>query len=79
MRIHFSMKTPDTVDTLVRQRSKDIAMQEIHDGSPDEPSDLIEEAEVLLQNQLDKYFSFGEYLNLVLDTETGEMTVIKKP
>ena len=63
MKITLSFKTPDVLDDAL------ISMSESDDGLL---SDIIEEVEQLAE----KYIQYGECLNVELDTDTGEATVI---
>jgi hypothetical protein len=78
MRITFTMKTPDIVDLIVQQNVSSIGLQAIHDGSMDGYDEILGKEEPKLREALERYISNGENIQLCIDTDTHEMTVIPR-
>jgi len=80
MKLTVCMKTPDAVEYAV----KDAVEREFTDVDPtgryDDPEELEWEKrqrEEELTEQLSKWFSYGECVNIEIDTEAGTATVVK--
>jgi hypothetical protein len=66
MRFRITMKSPDAVDTALHDILEDI--------SPENR----EETEELITHHINRWFEYGEYLTVELDTDEGTATVIRQ-
>ena len=71
MRIQISMKTSDVFDQV-----KEAIQSAVEFTETDEQTEQNEELEAQAKDVFDKFFKYGEYVTLELDTEKQTLTVL---
>lgn len=73
MKFRITMKDPDCVYDAVQDAMKDLKIDGV---SEDEMVELREKREEQTRDLCDKWFEYGEYLTVEVDTEAKTCTVI---
>jgi hypothetical protein len=74
MKFEITMKDPDGVYDCIQDAAKEWANQ-VTGVDADERENLIESKHEKLQEITGEWFEYGEYLTVIIDTDTKEITV----
>ena len=74
MKFTISFKDPDVVHDAVRE-AVEREVNAIESLDADEKEDLIETRSEKINDKLDKWIKYGEYVSIEFDTEAGTATV----
>ena len=77
MKFTVTMKDPDTLHDAVFEAVEEDVMK-IEGLSPDERDAVIEERQEKVRELCNKWFEYGEYLRVEIDTEAKTCTVVPK-
>jgi len=77
MKFKITMKDPDGVPDSIQDAAKEMADQ-VTGVDEDEREGLIESKQEKLSDLCRKWFEYGEYLTVEVDTETQTITVVER-
>jgi hypothetical protein len=77
MIIHLTMKTPNALDYAC-QEAAEAEAERLHGSDNATAEDAIEDIRMNLHDYCAKWFEYGEYVRLEIDTEQGTCVVIPR-
>ena len=78
MKLYITMKTPDAIDTLCAEYTETLKgdILEYQRGLSVDDVENIQDKVVELKKMLAKWFTYGECINLCVDTDAKTLTIV---